>query len=70
MGSKKCPECGSENINQLVYVMVECPAGWKEIRKTRIRSKQARILAVDWGSATFACPDCGCAWDEREKEGR
>ena len=54
-----CPECGSENVNQLVNVMIECPVGYRKLDKSGIRSKLVTVWAADWAGAILACRDCG-----------
>ena len=55
----KCPKCGAEDVQQMVNVMIQCPAGYRSLDKKGIRSKKVTVYAVDWAGATLVCHDCG-----------
>jgi len=55
----KCPKCGAKDVQQMVNVMIQCPAGYRSLDKKGIRSKKVTVYGVDWAGATLVCHDCG-----------
>jgi len=51
-----CPKCKAK-LRQLVNVIVEADADCHNLSKTGMKSKTVVIKGVDWGRATWFCPN-------------
>ena len=56
----KCPNCNSEGFNCMVNMTVSFPIDYYyKLTKKVVRSKDFKILGVDWGDCDFTCNACG-----------
>lgn len=53
----KCPECGVDDLRQVVHIIILCPADRNKFDKRVMRSADVEIAGADrkW----FYCVNCG-----------
>jgi hypothetical protein len=59
-----CPQCLENSLEKFVDVVLCVPGDMAAISKTNIRSKDVKIVSVNWDKTRWYCSNCG--WHMRE----
>jgi len=58
----KCPKCNGK-VEMMVSVIIVAPSEMEGVlSKKNLRSKNARIYAVNWERASYFCVNKECGW--------
>jgi len=65
-----CPECGGDNLRFMVDAILLAPVRefYGKLTRTNLRSKEVRLVGVNWDHASFICPECGWSTHQEEAE--
>lgn len=66
MGYTRCPRCGSESIEEIVYRLSSWTIELRSLSALR-RGELPEWPPIDETSPNYACKDCGHAWPDESR---